>query len=139
MLPVDQTPPIRSVADLDRWWRSVKGRWGFSKPQIWCVILGPGGAITPVLIKIEDCPARPDAVTVSNLFDCLAEVLDKEAPDGSVAVMFARPGADDHRDDDRQWARRLDEAGRRAPIDVWPVFLANDIGVRIASPDDLAA
>lgn len=139
LLPFDQTPPIRSVADLERWWRSIKGPWGFSRPQIWCTVLGPGGELTPILIKIEDCPARPDPVTVGHLFDRLTEVVEEQVPGGSVALMFARPGADDHREDDRQWAQRLHAAGCRASIDVWPVFLANDIGARRATPDDLAA
>jgi hypothetical protein len=137
--PFDQTPPIRSVSDLDRWWRSVKGPWGFSRPQIWCAVLGPGGELTPILIKVEDCPDRPDPDMIGYLFERLAAMVEDQVPGGSVAVMFARPGGDDHREDDRRWARHLDACGRRAPFDVWPVFLANDIVARMASPDDLAA
>ncbi|MRJ77982.1 hypothetical protein GEV29_15690 [Aeromicrobium sp. SMF47] len=139
LLPPDQMPPLRVVADLDRFWRSLKGPWGFTRPQLWCVMLGPEGEWTSVFMKIEDCPDRPDPAMVRSLFGTLTSVVLDHAPGGSLALMYARPGPDDHRADDRCWARGLDDAGRRAPVDVWPVFLANDVCVRIAAPDDLAA
>lgn len=139
MLPPDQTPPIRSLDDLERLWRSIKGPWGFSSPQVWCAVLGPGGEVTPILITIEDCPDVPDRAGVDFLLDHVTEVVDQIVAGGSAALMFARPGADDQREDDRSWARHLTEAGQRASIRVWPVFLANDADVRIVAPDDLAA
>jgi hypothetical protein len=139
LLPPDQMPPIRAVAYLDRFWRSLKGWWGFTRPQLWCVVFGPRGEWTSIFMKIEDCPDRPDAAMVGNLLDVLTTVVVDNVTGGSVALMYARPGPDDHRADDRRWARELDEAGRRRPIDVWPVFLANDDRVRVAAPDDLAA
>ncbi|MET0952952.1 MAG: hypothetical protein ABWX57_06670 [Aeromicrobium sp.] len=139
LLPPDQLPPVRAVADLDRLWRSLKGPWGFSRPQVWCVVLGPGGEWTSILLKIDDCPAHPDVVQVANLLDVLTSVVLDSVPGGSVALLYARPGGDDLDAGDRPWARQLDAAGRRVPVDVWPVFLANDDRVRIAAPDDLAA
>jgi hypothetical protein len=138
-LPPDELPPTRAVSDLDRFWRSLKGRWGFSRPQLWCVVFGPVGEWTSIFLKIEDCPEQPDVSTIANLLDVLTTVVVDSVPGGSVAMMYARPGPDDRRAHDRQWARELDDAGRRASIDVWPVFLANDERVRIAAPDDLAA
>jgi hypothetical protein len=137
--PPDQTPPIRSLDDLDAFWRSIKGPWGFSAPQVWCSVFGPGGVVTPILIKVEDCPDVPAPGDSRNLLDRITEVVDEFAVGGSAAFMFARPGADDQRASDREWARDLTEAARRASIDVWPVFLANDSRVRIVAPDDLAA
>ena len=138
-LPPDQLPPVRAVADLDRLWRSLKGPWGFSRPQVWCVVLGPVGEWTSILLKIEDCPERPDVEQVANLLGVLTSVVLDSVPGGSVALLYARPGGDDQRAGDRLWARELDAAGRRVPVDVWPVFLANDDRVRIVAPDDLAA
>jgi hypothetical protein len=139
LLPPDQTPPIRSLDDLDRHWRSIKGPWGFSRPQVWCSVFGPGGEVTPILIKIEECPDVPDADGAGHLLDRITEVVEEFVDGGSAALMFARPGNDVQRTGDRVWARHLTDAGRRARIEVWPVFLANDVCVRIATPDDLAA
>lgn len=139
LLPPDQTPPIRSLDDLDRYWRSIKGPWGFSAPQIFCTVLGPGGEVAPLVVNVGDLPDLPDPDGPRHLLDSLTQVVDEHAPGGSTALMFARPGADVLSEADRAWARGLTDAGRRASIDVWPVFLANDIRVRIATPDDLAA
>jgi hypothetical protein len=135
----DQLPPTRSVADLDRLWQSVKGPWTFGRPQVWCVVLGPGGEWTSILLKIDDCPARPDAEQIGNLLQVLTSVVVDSVPGGSVALLYARPGTDERSRSDGLWARELDAAGRRAPVDVWPVFLANDERVRVVAPDDLAA
>lgn len=137
--PPHLLPPTRTLADLDRCWRSIKGPWGFARPQLWCVVLGPEGEWTSIFMKIDDCPERPDPSMIRRLLDVLGAVVADHVVGGSLALMFARPGGDEHRDDDRRWAKALDAAGRRAPFDVWPVFLANDVGVRVASPDDLAA
>lgn len=137
--PPHLTPPVRSLDDLDRHWRSIKGPWGFSQPQLFCQVFDAGGRLLPHMINIEDCPEEPDRLLLGNLMEIMTELLADIAPGGSLAMMFARPGDAQLRDADRVWARDLTDAGRRAPIDVWPVFLATDVGVRIASPDDLAA
>ncbi|AWB91821.1 hypothetical protein [Aeromicrobium chenweiae] len=139
LLRPDQMSPMRAVADLDRFWQSLKGRWGFARPQLWCLVLGPQGEWTSMFMKIEDCPDRPDPAMIGHLFEVLTWVVVDHVTGGSVALMYARPGPDDHRSDDRRWARALDAAGRRARVNVWPVFLANDDRVRIAAPDDVAA
>jgi hypothetical protein len=138
-LPPDQLPPVRTVPDLVRLWQALKGPCTFAGPQVWCVVLGPAGEWTSIMLKIDDCPDRPQPQQVDNLLGVLTSVVLDSVPGGSVALMFARPGGDGLRADDRLWARALDDAARRAPIDVWPVFLAHDEGVRIAAPDDLVA
>jgi hypothetical protein len=139
LLPPDQLPPVRAVSDLHRFWRSLKDTGGFARPQVWCLVLGPGGEWTSIVLKIDDCPERPDAELVGNLLEVLSTVVVDSVPGGSVALMYARPGSAELRGADREWARALHEAGCRAPVDVWPVHLADDDRVRIAAPDDLAA
>jgi hypothetical protein len=135
LLPPHESPPVRSLDDLDRHWRAVKGPWGFSGPQLFCQLLGADGQLLPQLINIEDCPQVPDQLSFDNLFGILAEMDEG----GSCAAMFARPGDGQLRASDRLRARGLIAAGTAAPIDVWPAFLATDTRVRIVGPDDLAA
>lgn len=130
---------MRSLDDLERHWRSIKGPWGFSEPQLFCQLFAADGTLLPQIMNITDCPSEPDALLLENLFGIMTEVLADFAPGGSFAAMFARPGDAQCREADRVWARKITAAGAKAPIDVWPVYLATDVGVRIASPDDLAA
>ena len=139
LLPPHLMPPVSSVSDLDRFWRSLKGPWGFAQPQLWCVVLGPRGEWTSIFLKIEQCPDEPDVTLVERLFGVVADVVDDHVPGGSMALMFARPGGDELSDVDRRWARQLTSSGHASRIDAWPVFLANDERARIAAPDDLAA
>lgn len=137
--PPHDLPPVHSLADLERHWHSIKGPWGFSQPQLFCQLFDPDGGLLPQIINITDCPPLPDQALLDNLLEIMSGILADFAPDGSFAAMFARPGDGQLRESDRIWARALTAAGADAPIEVWPVFLATDAGVRIASPDDLAA
>lgn len=130
---------MRSLADLERHWRSIKGPWGFSQPQLFCQLFDAEGTLMPQIINITECAPLPDQLLLDNLLEIMTDVLADFAPGGSFAAMYARPGDGQLRDADRAWARALTAAGAEAPIEVWPVFLATDVGVRIASPDDLAA
>lgn len=132
-------PPVRSLNDLDRHWRSIKGQWGFAERQLFCQVFDAEGGLLPQIINITECPPLPDRLLLDNLLEIMTDVLTDVAPGGSFAAMFARPGDGQLREPDRAWARALTAAGAKAPIEVWPVFLATDVGVRIASPDDLAA
>jgi hypothetical protein len=132
-------PPVRSMADLDRFWRMIKGPWGFSVPQLFCAVFTSSGDVTPIIINIDDCADGPDTESIGNLFHVLTRVVDENAAGGSVAMMFARPGTDGIEERDRQWARELTTSGQHAAIDVWPVYLGDDDRVRVVAPDDLAA
>lgn len=137
--PPHEWPPVHSLADLERHWRSIKGPWGFSQPQLFCQMFDPEGVLLPQIINITECPPLPDQLMLDSLMGIMTQVLGDAAPGGSCAAMYARPGDGQLREPDRAWARALTAAGAEAPIEVWPVFLATDVGVRIASPDDLAA
>lgn len=130
---------MRSLDDLERHWRSIKGPWGFSQSQLFCQVFDVEGELLPQIINITECPPLPDALLLDNLLEIMTDFLTDFAPGGSFAAMYARPGDGQLRESDRVWARGLTAAGAEAPIEVWPVFLATDSGVRIASPDDLAA
>ncbi|WP_207009251.1 hypothetical protein [Nocardioides aromaticivorans] len=51
-----------------------------------------------------------------------------------ASVLFARPGGSSRTAGDLAWARIL-----RSICDRWPVHPANDVELRVAAPDDLAA
>ena len=137
--PPSDTAPVRSLHDLERHWRMVKGPWGFSGPQLFCQFFAADGTVLPIIVNVGDCPTTPDGATAEQLFARLAEVVDDAPEPLTVAVMFARPGLDRTGPADRAWAHELTHAARASSLEVWPVFLANESGVRIVSPDDLAA
>lgn len=137
--PPQDWPPVRSLADLERHWLWIKGPWGFSQPQLFCQLFDPDGAVLPQIVNITECPRRPDPAMIGSLLSLMTQTIDEVAPGGSLGAMYARPGDGQLREPDRAWARTLSTAGAEASIRVWPVFLATDVGVRIASPDDLAA
>jgi hypothetical protein len=139
LLPPHEMPPVRSLDDLERHWLAIKGPWGFSQPQLFCLLFDDAGLTLPHIVNIKDCAAEPDRLLLDNLMLTMTEVLTDTAPGGSLATMFARPGGAQLSASDRAWARGLTDAAVPAPINVWQVFLASDGGVRVATPDDLAA
>lgn len=117
----------------------MMGRLGFAAPQIWAVLIDRRGQLLPGVVKVEGCPPEPDAGTVVRLVESLLMVLELETAGGSFALLWARPGGGALGDTDRAWARAFTAAAHDASAPMWPVHLANDSVLRIASPDDLVA
>lgn len=132
LVPSDQLPPVRTQADLHLLWRRLMGRLGFAAPQIWALLLDDGRLLRP--IKLEELPYAPSPDADVRI-GCFAEMLmgiggDLDA-DVRLAFLFARPGGATRTPADLAWARLL------APHSPWPVHLANDRELTVASPDDL--
>ncbi len=133
----EDTPPIRTQADLWRHWRSLMGPLGFSERLLWILFLQADGRVTPVLQQICDLPTLPEPRLVDSLMQILQRVCE-DLGNGSVAVLLSRPGPAGITAAERTWARRLSDAGTAGGVALWPVHLANDHELVVVSPDDLA-
>ena len=138
LLSPDQMPPIRSQDDLHRHWRALMGPLGFSGRQLWLNVLGADRRPTPVLLQVDEVPAVPEPPLLDGLMAVIEELLQDE-PDGSVAVLLARPGSASMSPADRGFARALAAAARCSGVPLEPLHLATDEEVLAFAPDDLAA
>lgn len=138
LLPPESLPPLRTQADVDRFWRMIKGPWGFDEPQIWLHVLDGSGASTGLLTTVTELPPVPDGLPLANLVaacrTALPDVLDFG---GMLSFLFARPGADPMNDDDRSWARRILAACDAEEVPCRWVHFANARAVCVFAPDDL--
>jgi hypothetical protein len=131
-------PPVHTQADLHRHWRALMGPLGFGSSRLFVVFVSLEGRVHPRIMDIEELPDLPDPELVGTLMAVLASLLDAVHPAGTrVAVLYARPGRRGPSRADRAWASAVLEAGRRRGVPLWPVHLANDEELLVATPDDL--
>ncbi|MBA2529495.1 MAG: hypothetical protein H0V19_05955 [Euzebyales bacterium] len=132
----EDTPPIRTQADLERHWRTLMGPLGFSERLLWVLLLAADGRVTPVLQQIGDLPQLPDVPMVDALMRVFRQICD-ELGNGSVAVLLSRPGRAGITPAERTWARRLTDAAAASGVRLWPVHVANDDELAPVTPNDL--
>ncbi len=136
-----QTPlrPIRTLDDLTAAWTVIDGGFGYSAPQILILVIEADGTVTRTIIQIYDAEigGRPEGTLLAGMVERLAEVVDDQAPGGSVAVMKARPGPASLTHLDRRWLRELHQHLDAAPFGSHGLFFASDAGPGPVPPDDL--
>lgn len=136
--PPESLPPLRTQADVDRFWRMIKGPWGFDEPQIWLHVIDRDGASTGLLTTVTELPPVPDRLPLVSFVaacrEALPDVLDSG---GMLSFLFARPGSDPMDDDDRCWARHILEACEAEEVPCRWVHFANSRAVCVFAPDDL--
>ena len=133
---LDEPTVIRTQTDLEALWRTLMGDLGFSRTTLWLLLLDHAGEVLPVVVPIEDIPARPtDAV--EKLTEMLTHVV---PPGGSAAFLLTRPGTDGPlTTSERAWTRALAIVGGNVGSTLWPVHRANDEALHVCTPDELAA
>lgn len=132
-------PDVHTVADLERVWRRLIEPLGFGSRQIFAIMLDRDGRVHPSIVNVTDCPAAPDGRMLVSLARSLREVLDEADPDGSIALLWARPTQAGTRASDIQWVRAITAVTRAHSLGEWPLHTADDSVLRVMSPDDLAA
>ena len=138
LLPLEDTPPLRTQSDLHRHWRALMGPLGFSRRRLWLLFLDRDDRATPLLLTVDDVPENPRAREVAALVGSCGETLRSHGL-GRVAVLVSRPGAGPLRPSDRRWGRALLDAARHAQVAFAPVHVANDDVVVALTGDDLLA
>lgn len=138
----EEAPPVRTDEDVRRRWRSLLGDGGFGRTSLWIVWYDAAGRQLPVVVPIDDLPARPDPTMLDNLIMILADPGSLGA--ASVALALSRPGPATVTAGDRDWANAIiagaDRARRRKAfgLKLWPIQLATANSVRTLAVDDLA-
>ncbi|MGA8988323.1 hypothetical protein [Aeromicrobium sp.] len=134
-----QLPPIRTLADLEAAWRLLIEPLGFGTRQIFAIMLGCDGLVLPSVINLTDCPVAPDGSMLVALARSLRSSLDEVDPEGSWAVLWARPSNAGTRTTDLAWIRAINAAMSMQSLANWPIHRADDSVLQVMSPDDLAA
>jgi hypothetical protein len=98
--------------------------------SLWLLFLSSGGVQLPVIVPIDDVPARPDRLLARNLCEVIANVLDDVAHAGSAVITLTRPGAETVDDTDREWLRALHAAAGESGAAVRLICLATEAGTR---------
>ena len=135
----EDTPPIRSQADLLRQWRALMGGLGFDSAQLFIAVLDADRRFTPAIHNIVELPDVPDTEAIDGLMTLCRMLLEEVFPGGSAAFLFARPGPAGLTAADRAWASRLVAAAAEHDVPAHPVHLANDHEVQVFAPDDQIA
>lgn len=129
LLPPDKMPRITNQATLERTWRALMGKLGFSEPQLWVMFLIDDHAAH--LMDVRELPDEPDPLFLRNLRKVVCGVVEET----ECAFLYCRPGGRGATESDQAWASGL--SGLLAGG--WPVHLANDVELRVVAPDDLVA
>lgn len=132
-------PDVHSAADLERVWRRLIEPLGFGSRQIFAILLDRDGRVHPSIVNVTDCPAAPDGQMLVTLARSLRTVLDETDPDGTCAMLWARPTHAGTRASDIQWVRAITAVASVHSLGEWPLHTADDSVLRVMSPDDLAA
>jgi hypothetical protein len=130
----EDTPPIRTQADLHRQWRALMGPLGFSDHSLWVLFLDREGDSHGLLTRIEELPERPEEPLLANLMDMCRHIVWAE---GSVAFLLTGPGRAGITGRHRTWGRLLLEAARRAAVPCEPIHVADDQQLTVLAWDDL--
>lgn len=132
-------PPVHTLSDLDATWRRLVEPLGFGSRQIFAILLDRDGRVLPTIVNVTDCPAAPDQLMLTNLIDSLTAAIDEADPEGSCALLWARPSHAGTTASDMEWARAVAAAMLRTSWGRWPLHRADDSVLQIVAPDDLAA
>ena len=130
---------IRSPADLQRMWELLMQPLGFRSTSLWVTFVGSDDRPTRFLIEVAESEHLPEPREVANLYDVLQQVIAQDPDDLTVAFLITRPGRDGTRAFDRELSTRLLAGSRAAGVAIHPIHVADDVGVRAITPDDLAA
>lgn len=133
----DADLPVRSDADLLERWRLLMGPGGFARRSLWLLWFDAAGRQSPVVVPIDDVPARPEPAMLDGLMAVAGGVLAEHAPGGCVAMALSRPGPAGATSDDLAWGRALAEQARRTALPLRRVHLATCDLVRALPPDDV--
>lgn len=135
-LGIDLAAPLTTDQDIIRRVDHLLDEDSRQHRSLWLLFLSSGGVQLPVIVPIDDVPARPDWLLTRNLCEVIADVLGEAAPAGSAVVTLTRPGAETVDDSDREWFHALHAAGRESGAAVRLICLATQAGTRQLTLDD---
>jgi hypothetical protein len=131
-------PVLRTQADVERFWTTICHPLGWTRHDLWFVIVDADGRPLPSVQDIRDVPVEVDREAVGGLMDLWRHLRDELAPGCSFAVLLCRPGPAVLQHSDRAWAGALAAASADADIPLEVVHVASDDAI-IPLPLDAVA
>jgi hypothetical protein len=117
--------PVRSPLALTRRWASLLQPLVFDSRSLWLAWIGPDGRQSPVLLPVDDVPARPDLRLVSGLLGVHDEVAASlGSNDVLLAMALCRPGEPVETEDDTDWLCAFHEVLGVELDQAWSLHLA---------------
>jgi hypothetical protein len=115
--------PIRSADDLTHRWELLLDPPEFSARSLWLAWLDDG-LMLPVVIPVDDVPARPDGPLLANLASVCESIAESHVAGAChLAMALCRPGRPTVTRDDDAWAEGL-RGALEASSATWSLHLA---------------
>jgi hypothetical protein len=133
---IDLAAPLSTDQDIIRRVDHLLDQDSRRHRSLWLLFLSGEGVQLPVVVPIDDVPARPDSLLARNLCGVIADVLGDVAAAGSAVVTLTRPGDETVDDSDREWFRTLHAAARERGAAVRLICLATQAGIRKFTLED---
>jgi hypothetical protein len=137
LIGMNPDAPVITDDDLLQRWRDIMGPGGFGRRSLWLTWFAEDGRQLPVIVPVDDVPARPEPQMVRNLVQLLHSTIADRSPAAWAAVALSRPGPPTTSDDDRAWGRALHENAAASGVALRPLHLATPGRVTVLRPDDL--
>jgi hypothetical protein len=135
--PMDPHAPVITDEDLLQRWRDLMGPGGFGGRSLWLAWFADDGRQLPLVVPVEDVPARPEPLLVRNLVQLVHSTVADLSPAAWAAAALSRPGPRQPCEDDRAWGRALRRTAAEARVPLRPLHLATPGHVAVLRPDDL--
>jgi len=130
-LPVLPAHPLRDADDLLEVMLSLVGAERAGPPALWLVLLDADGMMLPVVLPLVGVPLRPDLGQVRQIVLAMADILDHDAPGGSMAVAIVRAAGGDRGSFERTWERALRAAADDQGVPVSAVVAVGEHRARV--------
>jgi hypothetical protein len=115
--------PVRTAEELTQRWERLLDPPVFSARSLWLTWLDDG-FLLPVVIPVDDIPARPDRQVLADLVNvCEAIAESHVAGECHIALALCRPGRPSVSVDDESWATGLRSAFASSDA-TWSLHLA---------------
>lgn len=135
----EDMPPIHTQEDVCQTWRALMGELGFSQRYLWFIFVAADGRLVPHINQVEGMPVVPADGDCAKFIRVVGQVIADLDPTLTVAVLWSRPGSAAATGADIAWAKQLTAEARTQHVRMWPVHLANDVDLRVFTPDELLA
>ena len=129
--------PVRSAEALTLRWVQLLDPPAFRIRSLWLTWFAADGRQLPMLVPVDDVPARPPRTTLASLLQVHELVVSERlGGDGHLAMALCRPGPAEPTDDDLAWADGFRELlrdprpGAGSDRTTWSLHLATASGVQ---------
>lgn len=132
-LPVLPSYPMRDAHDVLALMLSLVGPERAGPPALWLVVLDADGMVLPVVLPLTGIPLHPDPVHVRQVVVAMGDIVDHDAPGGSVAVAIVRAAGGDRGALERTWEHALRTAADDRGVRLGAVVAVGEHRARVLS------